>query len=73
MCWIPIAAVKELERVCKSGGKIIIPTYINASEGVNSKAVRLLEIAGANLNGSLIFILIKNSLKKPGIKMFVFL
>lgn len=44
----PHAAVKELERVCKSDGKIIIPTYINASEGVNSKAVRLLEIAGAN-------------------------
>lgn len=42
------AAVKELERVCKSGGKIIIPTYINASEGVNSRAVRLLEIAGAD-------------------------
>ena len=36
----PHAAVKELERVCKPGGKIIIPTYINASEGVNSKAVR---------------------------------
>ena len=44
----PYAAVKELERVCKSGGKIIIPTYINASEGVNSKAVRLLEILGAD-------------------------
>lgn len=44
----PYAAVKELERVCKPGGKIIIPTYINASEGVNSKAVRLLEIAGAD-------------------------
>lgn len=44
----PHAAVKELERVCKSGGKIIIPTYINASAGVNKKAVRLLELAGAN-------------------------
>lgn len=44
----PYVAVKELERVCKSGGKIIIPTYINASEGVNSRTVRLLEIAGAN-------------------------
>ena len=44
----PHAAIKELVRVCKSGGKIIIPTYINASEGVNKKAVRLLELAGAN-------------------------
>lgn len=44
----PYAAVKELERVCKPGGRIIIPTYINASAGVNQKAVRLLELAGAD-------------------------
>lgn len=44
----PAAAIKELERVCKTGGKIIIPTYINASDGVNKKAVRFLEAAGAN-------------------------
>ena len=44
----PFAAVKELERVCKTGGKIILPTYINASSGVNKKAVRLLEFAGAD-------------------------
>lgn len=44
----PYAAIKELERVCKVGGKIIIPTYINASSGVNEKAVRFLEIAGVN-------------------------
>ena len=44
----PCAAIKELERVCKTGGKIIIPTYINASKGVNQKAVQLLEFAGAN-------------------------
>lgn len=44
----PYTAIKELERVCKPGGKIIIPTYINASGGVNKKAVRLLEFAGAN-------------------------
>ena len=44
----PSAAIKELERVCKAGGKLIVPTYINASEGVNQKAVRLLELAGAN-------------------------
>lgn len=44
----PYAAIKELERVCKAGGKIIVPTYINASDGVNKKAVRLLEFAGVN-------------------------
>lgn len=44
----PYAAIKELERVCKPGGKIIIPTYINASDKTNKKAVRLLEIMGAD-------------------------
>lgn len=44
----PHAAVKELERVCKPGGKLIIPTYINASRGVNQLAVQLLAFAGAN-------------------------
>lgn len=44
----PYAALKELERVCKIGGKIIIPTYINASGSVNRKAVHLLELAGVN-------------------------
>lgn len=44
----PYTAIKELERVCKAGGKIIIPTYINASDATNKKAVRLLEAAGAN-------------------------
>lgn len=44
----PYGAVKELERVCRPGGKIIIPTYINASKGVNKKAVGLLKLAGAN-------------------------
>ncbi len=37
-----------MERVCKAGGKIIIPTYINASEKTNRNAVRLLELAGVN-------------------------
>lgn len=34
----PYEAIKELERVCKIGGKIIIPTYINASNRTNKKA-----------------------------------
>jgi len=44
----PNSAIRELERVCKTGGKIIIPTYIIASKGVNKRAVRLLEFAGAD-------------------------
>ena len=44
----PQAALKELDRVCKKGGKIIIPTYINASRGVSKGAVRLLELLGVN-------------------------
>ncbi|MCI8408362.1 MAG: class I SAM-dependent methyltransferase [Lachnospiraceae bacterium] len=44
----PYVAIKELERVCKVGGKIIIPTYINASNSTNKIAVRLLEFVGAN-------------------------
>ena len=42
----PHKALKELERVCKPNGKIIIPTYINIIDNGKSKAVRLLEIAG---------------------------
>ncbi len=44
----PAAAVRELVRVCRPGGKVIIPTYINASEGINKRAVRLLEFVGAD-------------------------
>ncbi len=56
----PHTAIKELERVCKAGGKIIIPTYINASKETNRKAVRLLELAGANFKRQFDF----NSYKK---------
>lgn len=44
----PEDAVRELERVCRPGGRIIIPTYVNASEGTNERAVRLFEAAGVN-------------------------
>lgn len=44
----PEDALRELERVCRPGGRIIIPTYINASEGTNERAVRLFEAAGVN-------------------------
>lgn len=44
----PYAALRELERVCKKGGKLILPTYINDAGGRNRKAVRLLEFVGVD-------------------------
>ena len=44
----PKAAVAELFRVCKPGGKVIIPTYINIYSGNLSVLARLLGKAGAN-------------------------
>ena len=45
----PKAALQELERVCKVGGKIIIPTYVNnENAGKPGIFVQLLEKFGAN-------------------------
>ena len=44
----PKAAVAELFRVCKPGGKIIIPTYVTIYSGKHSVLARLLGKAGAN-------------------------
>ncbi|MBO6141347.1 MAG: class I SAM-dependent methyltransferase [Ruminococcus sp.] len=44
----PYKALKEFERVCKRGGRIIIPTYINVSDGKNSAASSLLELMGVD-------------------------
>lgn len=46
----PYAALKELERVCKNGGELIIPTYINNSSNSNRAAVRFLELIGVNFS-----------------------
>lgn len=44
----PNAALDELMRVCKNGGKIIIPTYVNnENDGKPSVFIRLLEKFGA--------------------------
>lgn len=44
----PEAALAELERVVKTGGKIIIPTYINMSKGTGRIAVRFIKVLGAS-------------------------
>ena len=44
----PEKALHELERVVKSGGKIIIPTYINMSKGTGKAAVKFIALLGAN-------------------------
>ena len=44
----PAAAVEELRRVCKPGGKVIIPTYINETSGQSRIAANLLQCLGAD-------------------------
>ena len=44
----PTKAFNELKRVTKPNGKIIIPTYINASKWSTSLAVKFFEFLGAN-------------------------
>ena len=44
----PQRAVKALVRVCKKGGKIIIPTYINMSKGTGKAAVKMITLLGAD-------------------------
>ena len=43
----PDKALKELERVVRPGGEIIIPTYINKQKNTSSKAVKFIEFLGA--------------------------
>lgn len=44
----PYKAVDELLRVCKKGGKVIIPTYINIEKKSGSFLVKLFDLAGAH-------------------------
>ena len=43
----PSGVIAELVRVCKPGGKVIIPTYINMTDGKSSKIASLFGKAGA--------------------------
>lgn len=45
----PVAAMDELIRVCRKGGQIIVPTYVNITvNGKTSLAARLLEMMGVS-------------------------
>ncbi len=44
----PKAALKELERVCKHGGKIIVPTYINAAKSSQHLVTEGLRLFGVD-------------------------
>lgn len=44
----PSSAMSELMRVCKTGGFVIIPTYINESTKSASAAAKFFNILGAN-------------------------
>ena len=43
----PKAGLRELERVCKEGGKIILPTYINLSKPSNMLVTSVINKLGA--------------------------
>lgn len=44
----PYKAVDELLRVCKKGGKVIIPTYINMGKESSEFLIKLFDFAGAH-------------------------
>ena len=44
----PYKAVDELLRVCKKGGKVIIPTYINMGKQSSEFLIKLFDLAGAH-------------------------
>jgi len=44
----PAAAMSELMRVCKKGGVVVIPTYINESTKSASAAAKFFNMLGAN-------------------------
>lgn len=63
----PIKAVKELDRVCKVGGKIIIPTYMNkAGDGKTTGLSKIIDIAGADFKREFTFNTYKDFFKELG-------
>ena len=44
----PYKAIDEMLRVCRKGGKVIIPTYINIEADASSPAIKFIKWAGVN-------------------------
>lgn len=63
----PSAALHELERVCKTGGKLIIPTYINIERNGNPDIlVRIFKKLGADFKQQFNFEIYKEFFKEAG-------
>ncbi|MBR3900435.1 MAG: class I SAM-dependent methyltransferase [Ruminococcus sp.] len=62
----PESAIAELKRVCKNGGKIIIPTYINKANKSASIAVKFFDIIGADFKRQFNFASYKQFFKSIG-------
>ena len=63
----PNTALKELLRVCKKGGKVIIPTYINNENAEKPKVfIQLLEKLGADFKQQYDFKSYKEFFEKAG-------
>lgn len=64
----PYAALEELLRVCKKKGKVIIPTYINMTNGKQGPIVKLLERFGAGFKRQFDFTSYKKFFEEAGYK-----
>lgn len=65
----PYAALEELLRTCKNGGKVIIPTYVNnENNGKPSVFIRFLEKFGANFKKQFDFRSYKQFFETKGYK-----
>lgn len=69
----PMTALNELYRVCKKGGQIIIPTYVNnENKGKPSVFIRMLEKFGAKFKQQFSFEDYKEFMNKSGYKNIQF-
>ena len=63
----PYKALAELDRVCRKGGKIIIPTYMNKNEkGKTSQFANVVGKAGADFKRQFTFDTYKQFIKEAG-------
>lgn len=63
----PYKALSELDRVCRKGGKIILPTYMNKNEkGKTSQFANVVGKAGADFKRQFTFDTYKQFIKEAG-------